>query len=135
MWIFSEHGFYSIVVDRYGTDPNVMLVRARCEADLDRFGDLLPSSGWVKEPWYAHDADYHWRALANRGDVAEALVAMMRGLEYTNFKSHVARSLSGHTEGRLHALHAVWLAMAEFGDRFRQAAQRPAKKKARKAKR
>jgi len=114
MWIFSEHGFVSIVVNRYGDDQNEFLVRARCRADLERFEELLPA-GWAKEPWHAPPADYRWRALANRGDVAEALVAMMREHEYTNFKARVMQTPSGMDPGRLHALHEVWAVMREFG--------------------
>jgi hypothetical protein len=86
MWLFTPLGFFS-AVQKPGTDH--VTVRTRVRADLDRFREHhLPSLSPTIE---GAGTDYPYRATCSHDAWAEALAAMGRGLDYSNFKSTVAQ--------------------------------------------
>jgi hypothetical protein len=101
MWIFTTEGFYSIVTaDEFDHE---LMVRARCDKDLDRlragsFPELGPN---VK----LSGRDYPVRAFTTRGDLAQCLSRLALSLNYSNFKSEVARR---HSSARAHIYGDVW---------------------------
>jgi hypothetical protein len=61
MWIFTKHGFYSVVEDRDNAD--LLLVRARVEGDIEKyFRDAVV--------YYTPEHDYAYRAHVSRREVA-----------------------------------------------------------------
>ncbi len=105
MWLFTTSGFYSVVEKPWDRKTGTLTVRARVAADLDRLrqGPLPALGPTIEKP----DTDYRFRAQAPREAVALAVAALVRDLDYDNFKSAVGRT-QGHTRERLY--HGVWSA-------------------------
>jgi hypothetical protein len=99
MWIMLSDCFYSIVAKDCG--PNELLIRARRKGDIEKcFPDakvIMNTSG-----------DYLYRAIAPRDEVATAIAAKIRDIDYPNFKDSVQ-------DQALHdAYVAVWFEMAQL---------------------
>lgn len=105
MWLMTTRGFYSVVQHR--DDPDRVLVRARCKADIDALADLLPDA----EPILLHDADYAWRIDVPRAVWAAALQTLTAEIAYPNFKSAV------HDPAHHDAYLRVWGVMCALDDR------------------
>lgn len=90
MWLITTLGFYSIVSKPGDADVDVLTVRARSAADLDRLRErYLPELG----PTEAHTGtDYPYRARAPKAAVARAASAAVGDIDYVNFKSRVAKT-------------------------------------------
>ncbi len=103
MWLFTTSGFYSVVEKPWDRKAGTLTVRARVAADLDRLrqGPLPALGPTVESP----DADYRFRAQAPREAVALAVAALVRDLDYDNFKAAVGRRQGTDRE---HAYHGVW---------------------------
>ena len=99
MWIFLNNAFLSIV-DK-GGDGTTLLVRARRAGDIER---VFPGAAVSKTP----RNDYRYRALIAREEVAEAMAASVRSIEYANFKATVKE------HHRHEAYLEVWGAMHDF---------------------
>jgi hypothetical protein len=101
VWLFTPEGFYSVVTaDEFGEE---LMVRSRSDDDLDRlrsthFPELGPN---VHKP----GRDYPVRAFTNRADLATCLGRVAMKLDYSNFKSTVARR---HSSARAHLYSNVW---------------------------
>lgn len=99
MWIFTESGFYS-VVQKPGEDR--LTVRARLEGDLERLRERMPTLGpTVVTP----EADYRFRAIISHADFAAGMLGLVEDLRYSNFKSHVRRTMGAE---RADLYHRVW---------------------------
>jgi len=98
MWIFLNDAFLSIVahVDR----PDDLLVRARVPGDLER---TFPGTEVTTTP----DADYRYRAVVPRVDVARVLAERAGSIDYPNFKN----SIRSDDPERRHACGKVWSVM------------------------
>jgi 8-oxo-dGTP pyrophosphatase MutT (NUDIX family) len=100
MWIMTIDGFYSAVQKSGETE---LTIRARSMADLIR----------LKEKWLPElhglqaggGTDYPARARCTHQAWAEALAKMGAAIDYSNFKSKVAKTL-GHD--RADTYHEVW---------------------------
>lgn len=103
MWLFTEHGFYSIVKKAKGE----WHVRARLRADLLRLVPLLPGSPVVQKSYPG--SDYPWRILINARQKA-SLFQHLSKIEYGNFKGRVAED--PEQRSRLPVYHEVWHLMA-----------------------
>jgi hypothetical protein len=87
VWAFLTCGFYSIIQHR--DDPELLLVRARVKGDLEKLKEkYLPNLGKIV---YMPTADYPYRALAWRVEVADAAKLAILDINYTNFKSEVSK--------------------------------------------
>lgn len=107
MWILSETGFVSLVLDR--TDPTKLQVRARIADDIRA---LLPDADVATLP----GADYAHRAVADKLAVADRLHDLVMGISYeSHVKETVAASAPPHP-GRLTALYKCWGALAALQD-------------------
>ena len=104
MWLMTTRGFYSAVQHR--DDPDRLLVRARCEADIRARGDLVAG-----EPVLLHDADYAWRVEVSRAEWAAALRVLAAEITYPNFKSAVV------DDAHHQAYMRVWGVMRALDDR------------------
>lgn len=101
IWIFTPIGFFSIAA--HANDPALLVVRARVASDLARLrAQYLPALG----PTLAgQGTDYEYRALVRRKDFGRALVRMVEGLDWRNFKDKTA-SQQGALRAELY--HRVW---------------------------
>jgi len=84
MWTMHRRGFYSVVARR--DDASKVLVRARCERDIDALSDLLPGAKSVHTP----DADYHWRLECTVQEWSAAVAKMATEIDYPNFKAAIS---------------------------------------------
>lgn len=109
MWLITPVGFFSIVQKPTDRQNNTLTVRARVRSDLLALKrDFLPNLGPVHE---SLNADYRFRAVAPRADIANAMVRMVEQLNYDNFKSEVARKQGHRRAGRY---HQVWDVLYEL---------------------
>ncbi len=104
MWLMTTRGFYSVVAHR--DHPDRVLVRARCQADIEALSDLLPA-----EPIALANADYGWRVDVTRADWEAAAQVLAREIDYPNFKSAVLDP--AHHD----AYMRVWGVMTALDDR------------------
>ncbi len=112
MWLATKFGFYSIVRKRAATPtaPAEFHVRARVRQDLE---NLLASAGLPGREILDWDtSDYRYRFLASAEDVALLLGQLAATLDYSNFKSEIARTAD--QRARLPAYHRVWEEMMKL---------------------
>jgi ADP-ribose pyrophosphatase YjhB (NUDIX family) len=103
MWLITPFGFFSIVQKPGDRQAGTLTVRARLRSDLAALGEhVLPSLGVIEE---STDTDYRFRATAPRAEVSAAMVRLVDGLDYDNFKAEVAKR-QGHVRSNLY--HEVW---------------------------
>jgi hypothetical protein len=103
MWLFTKQGFISIVQHR--DDPDLMRVRARVRADLER---CFPR----REAEIIEDrvADYRWHLNVPRAEVAEYLMFAIEDLDYvSHVKEEIALGLA--PAARMDAMYDIWSAM------------------------
>jgi hypothetical protein len=138
MWIMTNSGFYSIVEKEWDKADRTLTVRARRLSDLERFLDIAwsgagravlearpdhclepgTSVNWNAEIEIDDKADYRYRARVDRQGVSEALLRLVVGIDYDNFKNSVAaKGLSDHAK----AYGSVWSAMMKLQDKGRYA--------------
>jgi len=125
MWVFTTHGFYSVVSTP--DDPSVVLVRARSKDSITNLtGALLTSDGMADYPdesiLTTPYRDYPYRIVMLRDDWVHYLeMYAYRDLTYPNFKD--ACKDAGMPQHRLSALGDVWYTM------YSDWSERPAKEK------
>ena len=96
MWVFLNNAMLSIVAQR--SQPGTLLVRARSAGDIER---VFPDVKVSETP----TADYRYRAEISAEEVARALAAQVRAIDYPNFKNSVARK-QGKARARVY--EDVW---------------------------
>jgi hypothetical protein len=97
MWICFNNAFIS-VVQKAGEGAELLTVRARRRGDIER---VFPDAKVVEHT----GTDYQFRAQLLRAEVADALVASVRAIDYSNFKDSVE-------DEQLHdAYMSVWSTM------------------------
>lgn len=87
MWIKTNNAFVSIVEHR--DNPRLLIVRGRFKGDVERFLNPLTSGMQVRED-VTPKADYRFRAIVPREDVAYALTRAASRIHYPNFKDSIA---------------------------------------------
>ena len=102
MWLFTSHGFLSIVADR--DRPDRLLVRGRTREDVGFFCEAVGDGVPIETP----DADYRWRVTAPVDLVAWFVQQQVLQIDYPNFKDAVA-GRQGHE--RAHTYMGVWSVM------------------------
>jgi hypothetical protein len=107
MWIVTDKGFFSFVVDR--KDPTMLWLRARVREDLAR---NFPDAEIVEKP----GSDYVFRAKVSKADVAARMSQMIMEADITGHFKDVAKARSAKpTHGdRGSAYYAFWTAMAKL---------------------
>lgn len=107
MWIFTELGFFSAVID--SKDKKTIVVRAReitalqalrTGYDLDKY-----------EITTSYDSDYAFRIRLPHTVWNEVVKELSAAIDYPNFKSAVAKLQGRNNYER--ALHEVWQVMAD----------------------
>jgi hypothetical protein len=90
MWLYTQHGFYAIVEDRY--DPEYLWVRARQRRDMEILvRDFMDESVKTDEIIHNEDADYPYRLKLPRLIVTTALWNMMNVIDYDSLKKSLSR--------------------------------------------
>ena len=118
MWLFTKHGFYSVVCARQGAgshgqpvDPDRVMVRARIRSHLEalkeRFSDVLADCE-IKD---FSGTDYAFRIFVDKLVWSQVLVGLNEEMNYDNFKSEVARHQGSEGAAYEHSLHEVWSVM------------------------
>ncbi len=126
MWLFTRHGFFSVVSARAGdgahgnpVDPQRMMVRARRREHLDRLkakcAPLLDACDIVE----SGSTDYAFRLFVAKELWREVAAALATDIDYDNFKSEVARHQGAAGREYEQALHDVWSVMFSLQERRR----------------
>lgn len=104
MWLFTVHGFYSIVQK----EADKWHVRARSKRDLENLKKLAGCRVKIEQSWPG--SDYPWRMIVNGTTKLRIMQALGSDIKYTNFKSEVGRRPD--QAGKLPAYHEIWAIMA-----------------------
>lgn len=108
MWIYTKHGFIS-VVQKPG--DKFLTVRSRARADLDKIRAFyMPAIGNIRA---TPKADYGYRATVSFAGFAEGIVNMASDVDYPNFKAEVKKERGLDVEG---VYAKVWAVMASNED-------------------
>ena len=126
-WIFSRHGFFSVVASRGGDghpgdpiDPDRVMVRARARDHLYALQNRFPDSLGQAAIHESASADYAFRLFVPKSVWADILSDLVGDIDYDNFKAEVAGRPNSAVVDRLsasarpmyeEALHDVWAVM------------------------
>jgi len=107
MWIFTEHGFFTFVVDR--KDPSYVWLRARMREHLE---DNFPGIEVTEHP----GADYFFRAKVTRAYLAEQMSRLVMDANITShFKDEMNRRAAKPRWGSIsQVMYAVWNGAAQW---------------------
>lgn len=106
MWLFSEHGFLSVVKHKYM--PGCVMVRARVKEDAEDLVERLAKLGEKTSVKETPDGDYRYRVTCTKKNMARVAASLIEDMDYTNFKDRV------HEKGekdRDRAYMGVWSEM------------------------
>jgi hypothetical protein len=126
MWLFTEHGFFSVVradpekVKGIPADVPHVMVRARVESDLDnvRAAWSKHNQGEAPEILRWKGRDYPARLIMPQAEWVQILSSMSEDIDYSNFKSRV-----GKTQGkeRANLYLDVWSTMNNAASKLKKA--------------
>ena len=120
MWLITPIGFFSIVQKPDDRKKGTLTVRSRLRSDLEALRKhYLPELGPIQE---SSETDYRFRALAPCAEVSAAMARMIARLDYSNFKSEVARR-QGQKRAALY--HEVWEVLYELQSNPDFSAEKP----------
>ena len=105
MWLFTNIGFFSAVLE--GSDEPRIVVRVRVREDLSRLIGLYLKSRSV-EIVELENRDYPYRIFLSQAEWARIVSELAEDIDYGNFKDSVAKQ-DGHT--RAHIYGRVWQSM------------------------
>lgn len=118
MWLITPIGFFSVVQKPGDVAVDTLTIRSRVRSDLEALRQHhLPHLGAITE---SKNTDYRFRAVAPRAEVAAAMADMVRQLNYSNFKSQVAKTQGA---SRSHLYHDVWQVLYRLQTDTAQATQ------------
>ena len=107
MWLFTQHGFYSITRSR--TEPDKTQVRARTRRGLENLQTLTGNPTPILKTL---NADYRWRIIITPSESERIVTLLTRDIDYPNFKARVAmrpdQTHRGHDDHRIWELHHRW---------------------------
>lgn len=114
MWLFSETGFVSAVVDPQ--NKNNIVVRARDKKSLEP----LMKFAKVKMVYPKRYTDYPHRVIVTRQQYADWVLSLVEQMQYGNYKNQVTKT-RGHDFA--HPLHQVWSTMLQLEEGYTQPKQ------------
>ncbi len=116
MWLFTKHGFYSVVCARKGDggygqpiDEERLMVRARLRQHLEALKLRFPALLGQVEILAFPGSDYAFRFFVPKTAWGTVAAELTDEIAYDNFKSEVARASAGDDYEA--ALHDVWSVM------------------------
>lgn len=80
MWVFTKHGFYSIVQDK--DNEEYLIVRARVKGDIEYY---FPDDPVDEDA----GSDYRYRTRRHRSTVSALMNDIVDDIDYTNYKAAV----------------------------------------------
>jgi hypothetical protein len=84
MWIFSKHGHFSL--GQHPDDHGRLVVHSQLREELDSFVALLDEIGGEQhEIQETVEGDNHYRVMARRTVVAEAVARLVAAIDYGKF--------------------------------------------------
>jgi hypothetical protein len=118
MWIFTKHGFFSVVCARQGdgnggqpVDPTRLMVRARQRSHLEALRERWADDLGGCDIQTSAGTDYAHRMFVDKRTWARVLAEIVLETDYDNFKSAVARQQGASGRPYEQALHDVWSVM------------------------
>jgi hypothetical protein len=123
MWLFTKHGFFSVVCARQGDgkhgqpiDSARLMVRARVRGHLDALKKRWPSHLSLCDIRTFGGTDYAFRMFVDKDAWSRVLSELALETDYDNFKFEVER-YQAHAGGRYErSLHEVWEVMHRLQD-------------------
>lgn len=110
MWLFTEKGFYSVVID--AQHDGRMLIRARCRQDaFNLYNAHHETLASMTEPTSDATRDYRWRLSVSKADWIELAALLASEIDYGNFKS--ACHKRPDQDSKAGALMKVWQILAD----------------------
>ena len=111
MWIFTQHGYLSIV-QHFDPKPRAeLLVRARCRRHLatclQQVVSMAEADAMIQ---HTPEGDYPWRTVTSRELVQRLAAGAVEALDYPNFKGRCASTWGPDSD----VLHDVWSATREL---------------------
>ena len=114
MWLFTQHGFYSLTRSR--TEPDKVQIRARTRRDLENLQALTSNLTPILKTL---NADYRWRIIVTPPESERIVALLTRDIDYPNFKASVAKRADQKQRGpdyhRIWELHHSWQAAEPHG--------------------
>ena len=104
MWIITNTAFVSIVEHR--DDASKLIVRGRFKGDVERFLNPLTSGMRVIEE-VTPTADYRFRAVVQREEVAHAMLRSVQRITYPNFKDSIKAAFRKSIAMRVWSIFSV----------------------------
>ena len=118
MWLFTKHGFFSVVCARQGDgkqgrpiDTTRLMVRARMREHLDALKKWWPEQLDGVDIRASAGTDYAFRMIVDKPAWSRVLAELALETDYDNFKSEVARHQDGAGVPYERALYDVWAVM------------------------
>ena len=108
MWVFTQHGFISVV--RHRVEKDKVLVRSRDQKSLVMIQTLTEL-----EIEHTPDADYPYRMVVPAETFKNYMAVEMEEITYDNFKNR-AYATRGNNYG--HLLSSVWGTMHDLEDKI-----------------
>ena len=93
MWLFTKHGFYSVVTARGPTGapvPEHMMVRARRRDHLQNLLDKFPEEFSGRFIVETTESDYRFRLFLLKEDWIDVAAQLAAEITYNNFKDQIA---------------------------------------------
>lgn len=112
MWIFTQHGYISVVQHFSPTPGAELLMRARSFDHLSALLSLvIPQDEADDRILHTRENDYPYRVPVSREFFAKVVGASMAQLDYSNFKNRCAETL-GRPDARV--LGEIWAETQSF---------------------
>lgn len=103
MWLITAFGFFSVVEKGDQRASGKLTIRSRVREDLDALrAKYLPE---LTDTIETYDSDYRFRGIAPREAISRAFAEALNDIDYSNFKSEVARKQG---QSRASVYHHVW---------------------------
>ena len=103
MWLFTVHGFYSIV-----KKDHVYHLRSREKQDLENLRRMVPSLPKVQDSFKG--SDYPFRLILREDEKDSVMFVLAKTIDYPNFKSAVGTRADQREKPEKY--HEVWGVMA-----------------------
>lgn len=119
MWLFTTHGFFSVVRESTRPMANVV-IRARDDRHLDKLLTHVGQSDLTHRIIHTTDSDYPYRVIVPKHTWTAISERLSDDIDYTNFKEKVGRRNQRYSD----VLHLVWAMVAAHYQRKRRMVMR-----------
>lgn len=124
MWLFTKHGFFSVVCARQGDGrhhrpvaPDRLMVRARERSHLERVKERFPELLGRCEIVEFAGTDYAHRFFVDKATWTKVIAGLNDEIDYDNFKEEVRQHQGSCGGTYVSALHDIWSVMHRLQER------------------